>query len=349
MSLSDSIFGILKRIKGDVSKRETNTRALSALTAKEKLAAIFAEISETVLPRSLTFRIADQTDLAMDIGGRRLLRIVRMEPDAPNGLDDVAFAVRDEARLEKQIDAISQLLAAFVKADGALEVTSGEPGAVYSAREIGFSEQELREACERLDLSDHKPPAPEPSGSDSEKPDEPGEVPAQAESKSAPGSGGAGAGAGAAKTGPASKKSAADTKSEPAGAKPAPGARRKKPAPESGGVIQAFLDANTSFCTGIAVISPDGELKTATGARNENPHWEEIAAGIGADVGSWVGATGGLAGAEQLIILKSPGLGNQSVGFLHLDGHVIAMNFKNADLARLLSSVSRIMNWDDAP
>ena len=347
MSLSDSIFGILKRIKGDVSKRETNTRALPALTAKEKLAAIFAEIDETVLPRSLTFRIADQTGLAMDIGGRRLLRIVRIEPDSLGGSDDVVFAVRDEARLKRQIDGISELLGAFVKVDGSLVVTSGEPGAVYSAKEIGFSEQELREACDRLDLSDHGSPASSASGSDREKPDEPGEIPPRAEDK--PASGPGGAVIGTAQAEPVSKAAVADAKAGPVRAEPAAESGKKAAPPEPGKVIQAFLDANTSFCTGIAVISPDGKLKSATGARNENPDWEKIATDIGADVSSWVAATGGFAGARQLIILKSPGLGSQSLGYLHLEGHIIAVNFRNADLARVLSSVSRIMNWADAP
>ncbi len=325
MSLSDSIVGILKRIKGDASKRGANIRTLSALTAKEKLASVLAEISETVLPRALTFKIGDQASLSMDTSGRRLLRIIKIEPDPANRSGDIAFATRNDTELKKQVAAISELLAAFVKTDGALVVTSGEPGTVYSPNEAGFSEQELREACDKLDLSDNKPG----------KTGKTGKTAGQGKTKSTPGK------AGAAKAKPAAKiaTGAAKKKKPAAKAKPA----------DPGKTMKAFLDANTSLCTGIAIISPDGSLKSSTGAAAENPDWAQIAKDICADMNTWTSATGDFIGTEQLVILKSPGLGDQSMCYLYLNGHIVAAIFRNSDLARILSSVSRILNWNDTP
>lgn len=351
MSLSDSIAGILKRIKGDVSKRETNTRALSALSAKEKLASVLAEISETVLPRALTFKIDDKTSLAMNAGGRRLLQIVKMEPGSADRSGDIAFATRNEAQLKEQVTAISELLAAFVKVDGALVVTSGKPDAVYSAKEVGFTVQELREACDRLVVPNNKPPASLPEETGGKKPGRAEKTAAQDEITPPPRK------TGAAKTKPTattvtgaatSKAPVGEAKKKPAAKlKPTPKAR-SKPA-EPGKAVQAFLDANTSFCTGIAIISPDGGLERSTGASGKNPDWAQIAKDIGADMRNWASATGDSIGTEQLIILKSRGLGDQSMCYLYLNGHIVVANFQNSDLARVLSSVSRILNWDDAP
>jgi len=333
MSLSDSIVGILKRIKGDVSKRDTNARELSALTVREKLDAILAEISETVLPRALTFEIADQASLAMDIGGRRVLRVIGVSPETLNTSGDIALLARDETMLDKQIAAISELLAAFVNFEGPLTVTSGKPGAEYSANEVGFTEQELREACAKLDLPDEKPAT-------RKKPAKAKTKAAATPAKSKPASK-------AAKPKPAAKSSTADTKKKPA-AKAKPAAKpRKKVASNAGKSIQTFMDANKAICTGIAVISPDGKLKSAVGATGKNPDWAGIAKDISDDVGKWSAGMKGLLGTEQMIILKSPGISNQSICFLHLDGHIVAAIFSNSDLARIMSSVNQILYSSD--
>lgn len=318
MSLSESIVGILKLVKGGAEKSSPSSRVLSTVNSADKLSAIITEIGETVLPRSLVFSIA-KSELIVDAGSQRLLRIIHCKPETLIGGGDKAlvFAGRNDAKLDKQSEQIAAMLCAFVSESGPLEVTSNAPDQVYSVSEVGFTTKALHKACEGHVFKDAPAKA-------EEKPKEKA-VPVKDSPK------------------PSKNTTTRIQKAEPD--------KPQSPAPLPSGTGQAglaFFEACKDQCLNISIFSKDGSLIEFSGATKVKSEWEETGKDIVNDITKWISATSAVIETDQLIVLKSPKLEHTSVCFLADSERTVAAVFKNADLTRIMSCATKAFGWGTA-
>lgn len=333
MSLSDSIARTLRRIRsGKVNTgTKSNNRNLNAKTGAERLAAILDEVDETVLSRRLTFKIGDDTQIVMDAYSRRLMRVISVKPDGLIKKDSSVFIARDDKTIAGQVEEFKTFFTEIAQIDSPIEVTVDPPEVEYSTGEVGFTTQELRDACKDLKFS----VAPQVQESKTESVKVATDKPA-AEAKVAK-----------KPNGPATTNKKPSTKKitavkSPTKSKPAPQAKDIKTSAHT----QNIFDVCKSHCTNTLLISPEGKLERYSGGTAARGDWQEVASDIPNDIAKWKAATRWMfatvkdAEPGQFIIMKSPRLEFQSVCFVNAgDGTVVGV-FNNSELARILSAVT---------
>ncbi|MBT8408911.1 MAG: hypothetical protein KJN93_04740 [Alphaproteobacteria bacterium] len=111
-------------------------RALRADNPRSLLAAVLAEIDETMLARTLRFRTGSGTELSVDVFSRRLLRINPPAPTgSPKGFEKQALTDADTPRIHD----LFRLFKAFSGSDRVAYVSSGPVDNPIDASEYGIA------------------------------------------------------------------------------------------------------------------------------------------------------------------------------------------------------------------
>ncbi|NSX56692.1 hypothetical protein [Parasulfitobacter algicola] len=153
MSLSRSITQILDQVRKTATLREDEGRVLPAFDPDERLKAITTEIGETLLPRALCFQIGENSQLFIDAGSRRLLKVIDLNPQVFLREGDTLFSGRDDSHHDEQLESLAHMLSLFAHQDGELKVFSTPPQDLYGADEVGYTSDEIEKICAKLDIS----------------------------------------------------------------------------------------------------------------------------------------------------------------------------------------------------
>lgn len=291
-------------------------RMLHGATVDERIVAICTEIAETVLPRTLVFHIGDDAEIALDAGGRRLMRILRAAPATLAPADGPAFRARDDARAAEQLGAIGALLAAFADRAGEMNVTSGVASAIYPASAVGFSPERLREAAAKAAPVRKKaaaaiPAAPEPAAPAADPTD-------------------------------ALKALIGKMKVAPSAPPAAPAGRAGRGRAASEDAIRTFYAALEQKVAFAAILNREGNVEAVSGNQGN----EEIlacAADIVADLARWRKFTRDAVAPTQVMVLRAGGVQNHSIAFFADDYGVALAVFVNTDLSRVLGAANAIL------
>jgi hypothetical protein len=324
MPLAETLTEILQRSRDGEKFAAGGLRDIDEDRAMERAGSICAEINETMLPRRLTFRVGQDAELVIHAGGRRLLKVIKVEPAALAAGGDDIFAERDDKSLPLQHDAIGAMIGAFAARKGALTVLSSPPDTYYAAGAIGFMPDKLADVARSKAAQLWVPPPPEPKAV----------TPAPV----------ADAG-GAKKLDPTAamralireKTQAAAQKSVTA-LKPATTA-----APATGeALLQAFFDQvgpQVDFC---AILNADGNVESVSGSLDDNAILNQ-AAQIVIDMRRWRNVTKDILSPTQLIVMRAGGIQNQSLAYF-IDAYGVGMAvFSNTDLSRVFQLANRVL------
>jgi hypothetical protein len=335
MRLAQTLVNILQR-SGDVEvPMPALGRLLLASTPDDRVAAICAEIGETVLQRKLTFRIGDKASLVVNAGGRRLIQVVSVEPPSLARAGDAIFGLRDDANLSVQMTALGRALAAFSGLDGDLSVTTAPADNAQAAIGVGFPPDKLYESAIPKAKPAHKADrtaaatsstattaaaaAPTAKFSPTEA------MKAMIREKVAEATSAA---ATAAATNPGPSKAAATT-AKPAGAT----------GDESLRAFFAEIQNEVSFC---AILNRDGNVEAVAGKEKDERILDHAEA-IMADIVRWREITTTVLSRSQIIILKAAGIQNQSIAYFTDDYGVVLAIFVNTDLSRIFAAANKIL------
>jgi hypothetical protein len=321
MPLAETLTEILQRSRDGEKFAAGGLRDIDEDRAMERAASICAEINETMLPRRLTFRVGQDSELVVHAGGRRLLKVVKVEPSAlAKGGTDV-FAERDDKALPLQHNAIGEMIGAFAARKGALTVLSSPPDTYYAAGAIGFMPDKLSDVARSKAAELWVPPPPEP------KPVAAAPV-AEAAKKLDP---------------TAAMRALIREKTQAAAQKPVVVAKPAAAAPASGeALLQAFFDQvgpQVDFC---AILNADGNVESVSGSLDDNAILNQ-AAQIVIDMGRWRNLTKDILSPTQLIVMRAGGIQNQSLAYF-VDAYGVGLAvFSNTDLSRVFQLANRVL------
>jgi hypothetical protein len=166
MSFADALIEILAQAKAAAQTEAPAARGLSGHSAPGRLAAVLTEISETILPRALTFATGDDVRLVVEARSRRLAKIEDVagcEAAAGDWAADLADATVDEAR---EVAAMARILISFAAVNGPLTVTSRPTGLPASFVNKGHTTDAVAAAVTAEGGSVAPDAAPEPTVDD---------------------------------------------------------------------------------------------------------------------------------------------------------------------------------------
>ncbi len=336
MQLAETLIDILQQSRNQPALSEDGARLLDADSANARAAAICAEISQTMLPRKLTFMIGDEAKLVVDAGARRLLRIIRIEPDDIAQPAEDAFSFRDDKKLAHQSKSVGQLLGDFAAVDGVLTVLSGLAEGNYAAGALGFVPAKLLEiSLEALKKKEPKKSAakaaPEPEEDHVEIKPQPAPPEAAKPKVDA---------TAAMKAMIRQKTEAAAEAKAAAAAAPAP-APRKASGPKDDRVraFYSAVEAQVLFC---AIVNSAGNVESASGQAGDQG-LIDYAGDIVADMARWRKLTSEVLSKEQIIVMRAAGVQNQSVAYFADDYGVAIALFSNTDLSRIFQIANKIL------
>ncbi|GHC66772.1 hypothetical protein [Neogemmobacter tilapiae] len=321
MPLADTLIEVLQRSRDGEVFAAGGLRDIDEDRAMERAASICAEINETMLPRRLTFRVGNDSELVVHAGGRRLLKVVKVEPASLVKGGPEVFATRDDKTLAQQNKGIGELIGAFAARNGALTVLSAPPDTYYAAGAIGFMPDKLEEFARATAAQLWVPPPP-------------------AAKAAAP----APAGDAAKKLDPtAAMKALIKAKSEAAAQKPVAPVKPPSAQPATGeALLQAFFDQvgpQVDFC---AILNAGGNVESVSGSLDDNAILNQ-AAQIVTDMMRWRGLTKEILSPTQLIVMRAGGIQNQSLAYF-VDAYGVGMAvFSNTDLSRVFQLANKVL------
>jgi hypothetical protein len=334
MPLADTLADILQMSRDAATDTDGAHRALNSSSAESRATAICTEIGQTMLPRKLTFTTAPGAELQLEAGGRRLLRVLAVEPADLAASGDTAFLPRDDAKLAAQMKALARLIAAFAETGAGLTVTSDPAIGSYAAGALGFVPEKLAE----LAITEAKSKAaPKPV----EKPPEPAaKTPAPAAPEPV---------VPARKIDPtAAMKAMIRQKVEAAATAPkaapviASAGRRPAGASLDDSACRAFfaeLENQVEFC---AVLNSGGNVEALSGQAREDSI-VDFGAQIVADLHLWLKYTNEVLSKSQIVVLRAGGIQNHSVA-LFTDPYGVALAvFVNTDLSRIFQIANKLL------
>jgi hypothetical protein len=114
------IFARLQALQTAAHVAPGGARVIAALSDGNPLAALLCEVNETVLGRTLTFESGDGSSLALEVSGRRVLRVV-----AANGLPEAEGCLAAEALEDEHKDNLIKLMQAVAAPRHELRVWAG--------------------------------------------------------------------------------------------------------------------------------------------------------------------------------------------------------------------------------
>jgi hypothetical protein len=316
-----------------------------------RLMAFFAEIDNTSAQRRLTLTIGD-AEMTFDIRNKRVLRMVGLRPDSDGRGALAATITRDYNHLDVQLKLLAELLTGFLARSGQFDIVSRPSTATYSAKADGFPVSEWRFACDLYGVVPANvmpevgrqgiPTKPEESAQDGDNdllvtarapamltPTAPAPVQtrepehafadqiAPAAPQTALEFQPAAALSRGQQAGVAPRENEADTissiitalESDP----PAQPEIVQEPAVTSDAQVEKFYNTVKKYCDLSMLMTGEGEIidltETAAG-------WSELAPEIAADMKAWVEETSATLAGNQLIMMRSPILQNQSVIFM---------------------------------
>ena len=347
MSLAEKVVGLLQQSREGIVLKDAHSRILNAKDTEDLAAAICTEIGQTMLPRSLTFRGAKNSELVVDAGGRRLFKVKSFHPDtlAANSPELMAER-RDEPHATVQTEAIGALVAAFIRAaEGEVRVSSTLLGRKYGAGAIGFPPEKLLAAAVAA-LKKFEPESPIPVVRTAANSIE-GEEPTTIRMPTSQADGVIPAGTLVKRVDPTSamrelirQKTEAAAAASDAIARPSLVAKPGATADEA--ALMSFFDAvkeNVALC---ALLNSAGNIESIGGVGlfegilDLNQEFKQV-------IDSWVNMTVPMLSRAQLIILRAGGIQNHSICcFTNRAGVALAV-FVNTDLSRIFGLAERLV------
>jgi hypothetical protein len=314
MAADTALLTLLHKARDSAAVPGTAARLLAADTAVARVDAICGEISETVLPRRLIFRIGDAGEIEVDAGGRRLMRVLKVSPTSLAKAGGPAFKERDDAKSADQMTALGALFGTFAGFDGTLTVESRIAQGVYSASAVGFSAERLREAASaassKASAQVAAPVAPPPAA----VADPAGALRAMI-----------------------NKKSQAAAVAPAAAPAPAPVSRGSRGSDET---LRVFFNAIEPSVLFAAILNREGNVEAITG-KAANEEILACASDIVADLTRWRKYTATEIGPKQIIVLRAGGIQNHSIAYF-LDDYGVALGvFANTDLPRIFLAANK--------
>jgi hypothetical protein len=331
MSLAETLIDLLEQSRESFVTQDAGQRLLAATDDEARAAAICTEIGQTMLPRCLTFRDMKGTELVVDAGGRRLMKIISFAPDTlAQPTTELMSERRDEALVNAQTKAIGTLIAAFSRAaSGDFAVASGPPDGKYLAGAIGFVPEKLHAACvEALKEIVPTPAKVAASALADSAPQPPPPVAASPALEPAK------------RVDPTSamrelirQKTAASGKGNP------------EPAPRAGLspdeiTLNTFFDSVKGQVALCAILNKDGNVESVGGI-DPIDGILELADEFTLDFTRWVEMTTSVLSRTQLIILRAGGIQNYSICCLTNTAGMALVVFLNTDLSRVFGLAER--------
>ena len=333
---------------------DSTGRLVAPPNPKGKLAAMFREIEETLLPRKLTFKIGDRHTLHIDVGSRRPYKVVGVESDVDASTYQLAFANRDQENLKAQIEEIAKLFAEFVHQNGAMSVVSQLTSIDYRSSEVGYSLTELKKLCDKIGISDADETAEVAAEAVAEEPeidvdpieDEAGEAEPDVVAEAAAEE----------RFGELSEDitdEGDDEDDQPSlasleerlksvaaavgdVAKPAP--KPAKPAAPATPVLETiedYFEACKSCAINGVLLANDGAVLAVFG-RGVQENWLDIAGHAAKDFTNWIEVAGWALGKTQLLVLKGQHFEDSSIAVLFMKDQYAAITMRNLDLNKVM-------------
>jgi hypothetical protein len=337
MSLAETLVDLLKKSRDLAPLGDNFQRTLAADTPDGRMAAICAEIGETVLGRKLTFTFGESARLIVDASGRRLMRVLQIEPASVAHSDDPVFESRDDSRLAEQLSSIGRVLAAVCASDGALTVVSDASAEQYSTGSVGYAPDKLYEAAVAAPKIKPTPKVERPVVTNTVVMETPVETPpvkfSPTEAMKA---------MIREKVQAATNAAAAAAATHPGPAKILPNPVQKGPGPMPDDSLRAFfheVQEDVSFC---AVLNQGGNVE-AVGGKDNDERILAFAADVMTDLDHWRDTTTRKLSKDQMIVLKASGIQNRSLALFSAENGAVIVIFLNTDLSRIFAVANKLL------
>ncbi len=338
MSLAEKLVEHLEKSRVVVSYDDDSFRILEGTTPAERLAALCAEIDETFLARKLTFGIGANATLSMDVGGRRLMRILEVSPAQIAAIGDADPEKPDASGAALSLATVGKMLAVFCFHKGPLRVKSEAAAGLYPTGAVGFTRENLFESAERAgrDAATTAAPMTEPIP----KPDVPAPnvTPAEPPAKFSP--------TAAMKAMIRDRVNAATTAAafsaaaNPGPVKAAPVSQPKKATAMPENSLRAFFDEIQNAVTFCAILNAGGNVELI-GGKDTDERILAFSSDVIADLDHWRETTTRTLSSDQMIVLKANGIQNQSLALFSTDKGAVIAVFANTDLSRIFAAANK--------